>query len=154
MGSGGMVYIPSFIKFCSCIQKLIGEDTQTHRQHGDLISILHFFFFQNKDIRLNTVSYGDKKNDVPYLCYYTWAINHTRKTLDLMKSNILWDVKPCSLVDLYWRTDSSSKYKSKPRKDPARKLKLYGPPKNQYTATGLYDVTSQDISIHQFDVRT
>jgi hypothetical protein len=29
MDSGAMIYIPTFIKFGSCTQKLIGEDTQT-----------------------------------------------------------------------------------------------------------------------------
>jgi hypothetical protein len=36
MGSG-------FIKIGSGIQKLIGKATETHRQHGDLISLLSFF---------------------------------------------------------------------------------------------------------------
>jgi hypothetical protein len=31
MGSGGKIYIPSFIKIGSGIQKLIGADTQTAR---------------------------------------------------------------------------------------------------------------------------
>jgi hypothetical protein len=39
MGSGAKIYIPSFMKFGSGIQKLIGN-TQMHRQHGDLISLL------------------------------------------------------------------------------------------------------------------
>jgi hypothetical protein len=43
MGSGAMICVPSFIKIGSGIQKLIRGDTQTHRQHGDLISILLFF---------------------------------------------------------------------------------------------------------------
>jgi hypothetical protein len=30
MGSGAMIYIPSFIKIGSGIQKLIGGDSQTH----------------------------------------------------------------------------------------------------------------------------
>jgi hypothetical protein len=38
MGSGAMIYISSFIKISSGIQKLIGEET--HRQHGDRISLL------------------------------------------------------------------------------------------------------------------
>jgi hypothetical protein len=50
MGSGVVIYVPSFIKIGSGIQKLIGEDTQT--QHGDLISLLIFFFFQNTESRL------------------------------------------------------------------------------------------------------
>jgi hypothetical protein len=38
MGSGAMMHIPSFIKIASGIQKLIGGDAETHRQHGDRIS--------------------------------------------------------------------------------------------------------------------
>jgi hypothetical protein len=38
--SGGMIYIPSFVKIGLGIQKLIGRDSQTHRQHGDRISLL------------------------------------------------------------------------------------------------------------------
>jgi hypothetical protein len=54
MGSGVMIYIPSFIKIASGIQKLKGKytDTQTHRQHGDSISLLSFF--QDKESRLKT----------------------------------------------------------------------------------------------------
>jgi hypothetical protein len=45
MGSGNMIYILSFIKVGSGIQKLIfGADSQTQRQHGDCISLLLFFF--------------------------------------------------------------------------------------------------------------
>jgi hypothetical protein len=47
MGSGAMIYIPSFIKIGSGIQKLIGR---IHRKHGDLISLL--LFLQNKESRL------------------------------------------------------------------------------------------------------
>jgi hypothetical protein len=43
MGSGAMIYIPSFIQIGSGIQKLIGGDSQTHREHGDLTSLLYFF---------------------------------------------------------------------------------------------------------------
>jgi hypothetical protein len=41
MGSGAMIYtyIPSFIK----ISKVNTGDTQTHRQHGDLMSLFLFF---------------------------------------------------------------------------------------------------------------
>jgi hypothetical protein len=35
IGSGVMIYIPSFTKTGSGIQKLIGKDTETHRQHGE-----------------------------------------------------------------------------------------------------------------------
>jgi hypothetical protein len=37
IGSVAMIYIPSFIKIGSGIQELVG-DTQTQKQHGDLIS--------------------------------------------------------------------------------------------------------------------
>jgi hypothetical protein len=47
MGSGAMIYISSFIKIGSGIQKLIGV---THRQRGDRISLL--LFFQNRESRL------------------------------------------------------------------------------------------------------
>jgi hypothetical protein len=50
MGSGANIYIPSFIKIDSGIQKLMGAE-RTHRQHGDLISIL-LGFFQNNERRL------------------------------------------------------------------------------------------------------
>jgi hypothetical protein len=50
--SGAMIYIPSFIKIGSGIRKLFGWDTQTHRQHGDRISLL--LFFRNKESRLKT----------------------------------------------------------------------------------------------------
>jgi hypothetical protein len=40
MGSGAMIYIPSFIKTGSGIQKLIGG---IHRQQCDLISLLYSF---------------------------------------------------------------------------------------------------------------
>jgi hypothetical protein len=50
MASGAMIYIPSFIKTGSGIHNLIEGDSQTHRQHGGLISLL--LFFQNKESRL------------------------------------------------------------------------------------------------------
>jgi hypothetical protein len=42
MGSCATVYVPSFIKIGSGIQKLIGE-IHTHRQQRDLIRLLYFF---------------------------------------------------------------------------------------------------------------
>jgi hypothetical protein len=48
MGSGAMIYIPSFIKTSSGIHKLIGRDTQTARR-----SHKPTFIFQNKEIKLN-----------------------------------------------------------------------------------------------------
>jgi hypothetical protein len=40
MGSGVVIYVPSFIKIASSIHKLIGG---IHRQQRDLISLLYFF---------------------------------------------------------------------------------------------------------------
>jgi hypothetical protein len=42
MGSGATIYIPSFIKIGSGIQKLMGGGggSQSHRQHGGHISLL------------------------------------------------------------------------------------------------------------------
>jgi hypothetical protein len=34
MGSGAMLYVPSFTKIVQGIPKLIGGDSQTRRQHG------------------------------------------------------------------------------------------------------------------------
>jgi hypothetical protein len=42
IGSGAMIYIPSFIKIGSGIQKLIGRDSQTPRKHEDRISLLSY----------------------------------------------------------------------------------------------------------------
>jgi hypothetical protein len=47
MGSGAVMYIPSFMKIGSVIQKLIWW---IQRQHGDRISLLSFF--QNKKTSL------------------------------------------------------------------------------------------------------
>jgi hypothetical protein len=56
MASGAIVYTPSFIQICLGIQKLIGGDTQTHREHGDSISLLLFFI--NKESRLKICTPG------------------------------------------------------------------------------------------------
>jgi hypothetical protein len=40
MGSGAVIYVPSFIKIGSDVQKLI---TGIHRQQRDLISLLYIF---------------------------------------------------------------------------------------------------------------
>jgi hypothetical protein len=44
MDPGAMIYVPSFIKISSGINFDNGV-TQTHRLHGDNISLLSFFFF-------------------------------------------------------------------------------------------------------------
>jgi hypothetical protein len=67
MGSGGMIYLPSFIKIGSVIQKLMGGiHIQTYREHGELISLLSFFFFQNKEIMLKNKTV-QQVNTVKYL---------------------------------------------------------------------------------------
>jgi hypothetical protein len=53
MGTGTMIYdISSFTEIGSCIPKLMGGCTHTHRQYGDRISLL--LFFQNKGSRLKS----------------------------------------------------------------------------------------------------
>jgi hypothetical protein len=52
MGSGAMIYIPSFIKIGSGIQKLTAGDSQTHRQYGDLINSLSLFFSSKNGSRI------------------------------------------------------------------------------------------------------
>jgi hypothetical protein len=47
------MYVPSFAENVSAIQKLIGRDTHTHRQQGDIISLL--LFFQNKESEFKRV---------------------------------------------------------------------------------------------------
>jgi hypothetical protein len=50
MGSGAVIYVPSYIKIGSGVQKLMEgyADTYTHGQQRDLISLL----FQNKESKL------------------------------------------------------------------------------------------------------
>jgi hypothetical protein len=48
MGSGGMIYVPSYIKIGSVIQKLMRR-IHRHRQHGYRMPI---FFTLNKKLRL------------------------------------------------------------------------------------------------------
>jgi hypothetical protein len=44
MGSGVVIYVPSFIKIGSGVQNIIGGGgIHTHRQQRDLISLLYFF---------------------------------------------------------------------------------------------------------------
>jgi hypothetical protein len=43
MGSGAMIYVPSFIKTGSGIRKLTGGDSQAHRAHGHLIAYFYFY---------------------------------------------------------------------------------------------------------------
>jgi hypothetical protein len=44
MGSDAVIYVPSFIKIGSGVQKLVwGINTNKHGQQRDLISLLYFF---------------------------------------------------------------------------------------------------------------
>jgi hypothetical protein len=52
MGQGALIYIPGLIKTGSAIQKLIGRDTQTHRQHGDCVSLVSFFKYKESRLRI------------------------------------------------------------------------------------------------------
>jgi hypothetical protein len=51
MGSGAVIYVPSFIKIGSSVQKLMGgytdKHTPTHRQQRNLMSLLYFFKIRN-----------------------------------------------------------------------------------------------------------
>jgi hypothetical protein len=53
IGSGAMIYIPSFINIGSGTQTLIGG-IQIHRQHGDLTNLI--LSFQNKESMLKKES--------------------------------------------------------------------------------------------------
>jgi hypothetical protein len=75
VSSGAMIYIPSFIKTGSAVQKLIAWDTEAYRQHSDLIILLLFIFFfkirkrywfllyfSYEFLRLHYVCRGESKN--------------------------------------------------------------------------------------------
>jgi hypothetical protein len=67
IGSNVMLYIPSFIKIASGIQKLLGGihmQTRTHREQGDLTSLI--LFFQNKESRLIKLVYSTNTSCTPY----------------------------------------------------------------------------------------
>jgi hypothetical protein len=67
IGSGAMTYIPSFIKIGSGIRKLRrGVHRQSHRQHGDLISLP--LFFQNKEIWLKQRDSNCSKASPEFKC--------------------------------------------------------------------------------------
>jgi hypothetical protein len=48
MSSGAMIYVPSFIKIGSTIQKLKWRGRITDTQHGDHVSLLFILFFRIK----------------------------------------------------------------------------------------------------------
>jgi hypothetical protein len=61
IGSCTVIYIASFIRIGSDIQKLIGRDSQTHRQHAHCIS-LPSFFSQNMKSTLKVRNCIESKN--------------------------------------------------------------------------------------------
>jgi hypothetical protein len=67
MGSGAIIYIPSFVKIGSCSRKLMGRGgVHRHRQYGDLISL--FSFFENKEsmlIKINSVTQNSAIQKLP-----------------------------------------------------------------------------------------
>jgi hypothetical protein len=56
MGSGAVIYVPSFIKICSGVQKLIGDKRDTHTQTATW-SHKPTLFFQNKESGLKMCSF-------------------------------------------------------------------------------------------------
>jgi hypothetical protein len=58
MASGSMIYISIFINTGSGIRKLIGGNTQTHRQDGDLISLLLFFQSMERRLKMLVWAHG------------------------------------------------------------------------------------------------
>jgi hypothetical protein len=68
LGSGALIYIQSFTKIGSVIQKLTGDrhldrcplPACTHTEQDDLISML--LFFQNKECKLKTNMYDKSSN--------------------------------------------------------------------------------------------
>jgi hypothetical protein len=61
MGSGAVIYVPSFINIGSGIQKLMGGGI--HRQHGDRISLLLFFKNKESGLKLSLKEEGWEVGD-------------------------------------------------------------------------------------------
>jgi hypothetical protein len=77
MGLGTMIYISSFIKTGSGIQKLLGGlHIQTHRQQGDIINLLNETkctvlankLFPSAFSSFTNVLCGDSRNDDSRIC--------------------------------------------------------------------------------------
>jgi hypothetical protein len=51
MNSDAMMYISSFMKTGSAIQKLVGRDAQTYRQHEERIGPLSFFKMRKEGLK-------------------------------------------------------------------------------------------------------
>jgi hypothetical protein len=60
MGSGTMIYIPSFIKIGSGIQKLTGG---IHRHTDSMVISQAYFYFLNKESGLKILKYKNNYND-------------------------------------------------------------------------------------------
>jgi hypothetical protein len=53
MGSGGMMYMPCFIKFGSGIQKLLEGDAHADTETESKVISYTYIYFLNKESRLN-----------------------------------------------------------------------------------------------------
>jgi hypothetical protein len=105
MDSGAVIYVPSFIKIGSGIQKLIGGGT-----HAQTATCCHkpTIFFQNKESRLkrsiarNVVGLY-YVNDTHTIQIYSIYLNDGFEVFKAvtMKNIIIRDVTPCSLVEFY-----------------------------------------------------
>jgi hypothetical protein len=54
MGSGAMIYVSNFTEIDSGSQKFMGRGggPQTHRQHGDFISLLLLFKYKENKLKI------------------------------------------------------------------------------------------------------
>jgi hypothetical protein len=97
MGSGVMVYIPSFVEICSSIQKLIRG---IHGQHGDSISLQANN--GNMPVTRDTVPVGiavcrfTEKNSKIYYHYHRCSMKMTFRTLKLIK----FPFKGCNMLHM------------------------------------------------------
>jgi hypothetical protein len=90
MGLGAVIYLPSFIKIGSGVQKLMGGDTQTRTQthtHTRTATWSHkpILFFQDKQSRLKrTRMVGLKKANTQY--------DETKQVITQLLCNFLGDL--------------------------------------------------------------
>jgi hypothetical protein len=101
MGSGAMIYI-CFVKIDSAVQKLIGGiRIQTHRQQGDFISLLSFFFFQNKESRVINVAFDFENFNAVSMRVYS-LLDSIYSVIYYLQSKL-----HCTSLYLYFRDTSS-----------------------------------------------
>jgi hypothetical protein len=79
MGSGAMIYIPSYIKIVSGIQKLMEgggvTDTQKHRQHGNRMGLLRKVAYEITMLAVSVNPPCQLLNASTNL-YETWYVYH------------------------------------------------------------------------------